>query len=216
MSKPLDLIGRRFGRLVVLERVASDKHGKAVWRCKCDRGGETRSLSNNLIREKSTSCGCKWGGNKTHGMKWTTEYSIWCGMMSRCENQNHWAYKYYGALGVRIAPEFRRFEGFYAYMGARPEGKSLDRYPSRDGNYEPGNVRWATRGEQRRNRDDTVCLTYGGRTQCVEDWGLEIGLSPAALRTRLKKMTIEAALTTPPSAFGKKQKRFVWTGPLAS
>src|ERR1035437_9159863 len=84
----------------------------------------------------------------------TTEYRIWSNMNNRCRNPNHGKYKYYGGRGIRVCARWRQFELFLDDVGPRPSMKyTLDRFPNRDGDYEPGNVRWATKKEQFLNRD---------------------------------------------------------------
>jgi DNA-binding CsgD family transcriptional regulator len=79
-------------------------------------------------------------------------YRIWTAMLDRCENPDHHAYARYGGRGITVCPQWHTFSTFRdeieSTIGPRPDGKTLDRYPDNDGNYEPGNVRWATRQEQ--------------------------------------------------------------------
>jgi hypothetical protein len=89
-----------------------------------------------------------------HGRHGTPTYRSWRSMKTRCTNPNHEGYTYYGGRGIRVCDRWAEsFETFLADMGDRPEGTSLDRIDP-DGDYEPGNVRWATASEQRRNRRD--------------------------------------------------------------
>lgn len=86
----------------------------------------------------------------------TPEYNAWCKMKSRCYAPNNTGFRYWGGRGISVCQEWRdSFSAFLGYVGPRPSPKhSLDRYPDPDGNYEPGNVRWATRAEQRANQRD--------------------------------------------------------------
>lgn len=89
---------------------------------------------------------------RTHGMGGTRTYRTWAGMIQRTTNPNNSVWKYYGGRGIVACDRWRdSFVAFYIDMGPRPEGMSIDRI-NPDGNYEPGNVRWATRKEQQNNR----------------------------------------------------------------
>jgi hypothetical protein len=94
-------------------------------------------------------------------------------MVRRCTKPQDKSFKNYGGRGIGVAPEWRHdFPRFLVAIGPRPSpGHSLDRYPDNDGPYAPGNVRWATRYEQNRNRRDNTWLTFKGETHCLTDWG---------------------------------------------
>lgn len=141
----------------------------------------------------------------THGMTKTPTYQSWQAMLKRCTNPNHIFYKYYGGIGIKVCERWRKFENFLADMGERPADRSLDRI-NNDGNYEPGNCRWATRKEQGRNTRANKFITFRGETLCLEEWALRTGLGKYVLSHRLStgKWSIEKALTTP---LMKKLKR---------
>jgi hypothetical protein len=202
----------RVGRLVVLERDTFD--GRVWrWRCACDCGNETSVLSQSLAlgeRESSggtRSCGClgiarRRAATRTHGCSMrTTEYTIWNCMKQRCENPDNPAFKNYGARGIKVDPRWSAsFEAFLADVGARPSLEhSLDRYPNNDGNYEPGNVRWATRREQALGRRVAVVLEYEGVKYTLTDLARRHGLNPSALKYRVlhKGMSVAEALALP-------------------
>lgn len=90
-----------------------------------------------------------------HGMYKASIYECFHNMIQRCENPNHPSYKNYGARGIKVCDRWHKFENFYADVGDPPGGKSLDRWPNKDGNYEPTNWRWASRKEQRANSRPT-------------------------------------------------------------
>ena len=93
------------------------------------------------------------GKNRRHGLCETPEYNSWTSMRERCNNKNRPAYQEYGARGITYCERWEVFENFLADMGPRPSPlHTLDRYPDNNGNYEPGNCRWATKQEQSRNR----------------------------------------------------------------
>lgn len=126
------------------------------------------------------------------------EYIVWCGMKARCHNPNHTNYKNYGARGVIVCGRWREsFASFLADVGQRPSAKhSLDRI-DRLGDYEPGNVRWATRAQQARNSRQTRLLTAFGLTMCVEDWSIRTGIPRRTITSRIDRhgWSHERALT---------------------
>ena len=157
----LDLTGRKFGRLSVIAR-AGISNGEATWRCSCECGN-TAVVRGYYLRNKVTqSCGCLHSEvsskvyqnlRKTHGMTGTLEHTSWDQMRQRCMNPKHHAWKDYGGRGITVCSEWMNsFESFFRDMGRRPSVKySLDRIDN-DGNYEPGNCRWADWATQNRNR----------------------------------------------------------------
>jgi hypothetical protein len=132
-------------------------------------------------------------------MSKTKMHMLWCAMISRCTNPNHKNYHNYGGRGVTVCDRWREsFESFYEDMGKAPEGKELERKDN-DKGYEPGNCVWATRGEQLRNTRHNHNITYQGKTQCLKDWARELGMTEAALSTRInrEKLSVEEAFTRP-------------------
>jgi hypothetical protein len=130
-------------------------------------------------------------GDSVRGQK-TAEHSIWEGIRKRCTNPNYHAYPRYGGRGIRVCdrwldPEIG-YANFLADMGRRPSPKhSIDRYPDNDGNYEPGNCRWATVDEQNTNKSSTVKITAFGKTLCLFEWARETGIKAATIRYRIKQ-----------------------------
>lgn len=152
-----DLTGSKFHRLTVIERVAQDGKGPVKWLCRCNCGKEIVVESYQLTTGGTKSCGCLRvenfvGMSTKHGMRKAPEYNSWDAMIQRCCNPNTKRYHYYGGRGITVCERWRNsFENFYADMGPKPTPKhSIDRI-NNDGNYEPGNCRWATQSEQNFN-----------------------------------------------------------------
>ena len=135
---------------------------------------------------------------KKHGHSESPTYQVWCRMRGRCLSPTNPDYRYYGARGISICQRWESFALFLEDMGERPSlNHSIERIDN-NGNYEPGNCRWATRAEQSRNTRRTVYLTHDGRTMCLEDWARETGLNRGTINSRLKLgFSVAEALTLP-------------------
>jgi len=196
-----DLTGQGFGRLTVLRRASP---GGAHWLCRCECGGMLIARASNLVRGGTRSCGClrrettaaQARSRATHGMTGTSTYRAWSSMLTRCDNP---ASKYadWGGRGITIAERWRSFENFLADMGERPPGMTLDRI-NNDGNYEPGNCRWANHLTQTRNRGCARNLTYRGETKPIVEWAAQSHILYDTLLKRLGRgWSVERALKTP-------------------
>jgi hypothetical protein len=155
-----DKSGEVFGRLKVLSFAGFDKNRHSQWNCKCSCGEKTTVCSANLASGSIKSCGCgekenRYTNNLTHGhtrqYRYTPEYHSWQAMMARCKNPKQKSWKNYGGRGIKICKHWSSFEVFLKDMEPRPKGTTLER-KNNDGNYDPGNCKWATPIEQARNR----------------------------------------------------------------
>jgi len=152
--KLIDLTGKVFGRLTVLKRYRKITPVTWICRCKCGKIKKIRALN---LGRSTFSCGCQRNdnirlSNTTHGFSYTPELHAYTGAMGRCRNPRNNSWECYGGRGIEF--KFRSFMEFINHVGMKPEPKrlySLDRI-NNEGHYEPGNVRWATRSEQMRNR----------------------------------------------------------------
>lgn len=165
MPKLIDLTGKLLGRLTVLEKTKVHGRKEIYWRCQCSCGKLTSVMAQNLRKGRIQSCGClkaermsarltKHRHSRIGRMQRPSpEYKAWCAMRDRCNRPNHVGYKDYGARGIKVCSEWQAsFVAFLSCIGPKPSPKhSLDRVDV-DGNYEPGNVRWATATEQARNK----------------------------------------------------------------
>jgi|SRR5450631_309226 len=186
----IDRVGQRFSRLVVLERVESDK--KVMWRCLCDCGNESIVDSANLADGHSRSCGClvkdKARENfTTHGLTNIPEHKAWMSMNNRCNNENDRQYVDYGGRGIHICERWLSFENFLEDMGNKPSPQhSIDRIDNELG-YSKDNCRWATTKEQANNRRSNRLLIIDGITKTLSECADEYQISYGVIQNRLKK-----------------------------
>lgn len=134
----------------------------------------------------------------------TPEYRAWAEMIRRCEDPKCNRFYTHGGRGITVAKEWHSYPVFLADVGRRPSPKhQLDRQ-NNDGNYEPGNVRWATRKQQARNKRNNHLITFKGKTACMAEWAEKLGISRQSLRKRMiSGWDLERILTTPKKTKGK-------------
>ena len=150
-----NIIGMRFHRLVVSKMTNERKYNRIVYLCKCDCGRDHLATADCLLGGKSKSCGCRYNSrSKKHGLTGTPEFNSWQGMKYRCTPTAHCHSDYFDR-GIKVSDEWKGrdgFQKFLSHVGKKPSPEhSLDRIDN-NGNYEPGNVRWASKSDQMKNR----------------------------------------------------------------
>lgn len=170
MPKCIDVTGQKFRRLTVVRMIRPLSAGiGAMVEVQRECGSPPFKTESYSVRKGlAGSCGClrKEEFHRTHGEgakgKETAEYVAWVNMNTRCHNHNATRFKDWGGRGISVFPAWRHdYQAFLSYVGRRPgDDYSLDRFPNPNGNYEPGNTRWATRREQglntRRSKGSTT------------------------------------------------------------
>ena len=164
------------------------------WKCQCACGVIKDVNKKNLKSGSSKSCtACRDAKRKTHGYASrkganNSTYRSWQSMIDRCRNPNSPRWDDYGGREIKVCEQWQGPEGFKTFladMGERPSLEhSIDRFPNNDGNYEPGNCRWATKSEQQRNKRTTVFIPFDGRSLCPSDWAEEFGMTEKTFSTR--------------------------------
>lgn len=177
-----DYTGQVFGKLTVIERTEQqNEQGAHYWECRCACGGTKLVIPGSLESGGVLSCGClqPTKGNKTlQRIK-----KIWHGMIDRCHNPSRNGFKGYGAKGIFVCEEWRNnFYNFadWAIENGYKSGLTIDRFPNKNGNYEPSNCRWATVVQQANNTISNRIITICGISNTVAEWS-RITKVPGAL-----------------------------------
>mgnify|MGYP001379757104 CR=1 FL=1 len=191
-----NILGLTFGRLVVVS-----KHEKSRFLCRCVCGNEKIVFKHNLVAGRTRSCGClnreNLDSSGTHRKTKTTIYKTWSAMKARCNRVISNDYANYGGRGISVCDRWNSFENFFLDMGDRPDGTSIERIDN-NGNYEPGNCRWATFGEQSRNKSSNRVIAFNGESACVAEWAETTGIPSNVITRRLNTgWPIKDALTLP-------------------
>lgn len=204
-----DFVPETFGRLTTIgpRFRASSTSGRRYYQvCQCECGVVATYDISAVRYGKIKSCGClqresRHTNHQTHGeCRKTPEYASWKRMKGRCCDPNNNRYYQYGGRGITICQEWLGSDGyanFLSYMGRKSNpAQTIDRYPDPNGNYEPGNCRWADIGQQMRNRTNNRMITAFGRTQTLIQWSEDTGIAWSTIWARLNRgWTAEKALT---------------------
>lgn len=184
-------VGDKFGRLTVISG-PTKKNGRRAFSVSCECGETRLVMGYSLSSGNTKSCGClsretaKAKATK-HGMHSHPLYSTWDGMMARCYNKNAVRYCDYGGRGITVCDRWHDPRNFIADMGDKPAADyEIDRKDN-NGNYEPGNVRWATRAENARNLRVTVRVMHNGIEKHILDAAKDSGIHADTLRTRIAR-----------------------------
>lgn len=209
MPARIDLTGQRFGRLICQKIVGRTEYKKVIWECLCDCGKTCTANANHLRTGARVSCGCvnderRKAGTSSfrHGHyrngQGTPTHESWTAMMTRCTNPKVHEWRHYGGRGILVCDRWTDFRNFLADMGERPKDHTLDRIDP-NGNYEPGNCRWATHQQQALNKRNSKHLWVFGRVRHTRELCNEYGMDRKTFKKRLDAgMTAEEAITAKP------------------
>lgn len=192
MATVRDLTGTKFGRLTVVTRQGTDKHGHALWICECICGKNVVVTGNGLVSGDTKSCGClKMESvanlNKRHGMSNTRLHKIWKNMKQRCLNTENPHFADYGGRGITVCEEWKDdFQAFYQWATANgyKDGLTIER-KNNDGDYCPQNCVWTTIDKQQRNKRNVRLITYNGETKTLTEWARELNIDYSTLHKRI-------------------------------
>lgn len=196
MGRPIthDLKDQKIGRLKI-----NSYQGGGKWLCSCDCGNEKIILGSSIARGDTKSCGClrkevtakRDKERSTHGMYKSREYKTWMSMKERCNNKNHSAFKSYGGRGIKVCDRWQSsFKNFYADMGNRPAGCSLDRI-NNDKGYFPENCRWSTSKQQQSNRRNNVFVLVNGKKVTAFEASKILDVPMSTLHAKIKRKEIQ-------------------------
>lgn len=188
------IIGKRYGRLVVLSLDHKTKRGNTYWLCQCDCGNKVVVYRGGLTSGDTTSCGCyhKEHANEygyKHGLSCIPLYTTWAGMKARCKNKNAHNYERYGMRGIQVCEEWDNdFASFYnwAINNGYSSELTLDRIDNNE-NYAPENCRWVDRVTQQNNTRRNHKITYNGITHTLAEWSRILNVNSETLRGHVNK-----------------------------
>lgn len=199
MSKLIDLTGKKFGRLLVLERcenhIQPNGQIKVQWLCKCDCGKKIKVQGSNIKSGHTVSCGCFDKERKIiHGEWGTRLYCVWAGIKSRCYNKKNKQYKDYGGRGIVMCDEWKNsYQTFCDWSiknGYEKKAKrgycTIDRIDN-NGNYFPNNCKWVSMHIQSRHKRNNIVFEFNGKKKCISDWAKILNIPNETLRNHYHK-----------------------------
>lgn len=185
-----DITGQRFGRLLAVAWKQSPKKRGFIWTCKCDCGCEIDVRADGLKSGHCKSCGCLKRdllvSRQIHGASNTITYNSWISMISRCNNPDNSNFPNYGGRGIKVCEAWLNFNSFVNDVGYRPSLEhTIDRI-NNSGNYEPGNVRWATHVQQSNNKRTNRMVNICGDSMTATQAARIFGMRPWLVLNRLE------------------------------
>lgn len=193
-----DLIGKRFGKLVVIWNMPSENQQK-MWKCLCDCGGIKITSTKMLNSGQCVTCGCsKYTRSRKHGMANSKPYQVWFQMKKRTTNPKSKDYYLYGGRGIKMQKDWNNFENFWRDMGKTYQGGlMLDRINNEKGYYK-NNCRWTDSYTQANNTRRNVYIEYNGEKHTESEWNRKLGFNQGVIGKRIRRnWSIKKALTTP-------------------
>lgn len=214
MPALIDLTGKKFGKLTVIQRVEDDKYGNVRWLCRCECGNLVIRHGHVLRRNRASDCGC--GKSEfmtkiatTHGGRKSRLYSIWIDMIRRCEDLKVKCYYRYGGRGISVCPEWHDFSAFrkWSEENGYSSNLTLDRIDN-DNGYCPQNCRWVPMKIQENNKSNNTQLCFKGKIHTLSQWSEITGIHRATISRRISKYgwSVERALTEPVHTDHRKKR----------
>jgi len=197
----IDLTGKKYGKLTVIQLAVDDIGKKKKWLCMCECGNRVIVAGSNLRSGHSTQCkGCQLKAINLkkikHNKAKSKLYGVWGGMKNRCENPNSKSYKDYGAKGIKVCDEWHEAKQFitWALKNGYAEGLEIDRRDV-NGDYSPSNCRWVSRLQNANNKGNNRIFCINGRNMTMAEIARENGIKYKLLHKHLNKgMSIEDAI----------------------
>lgn len=211
-------IGKKYGKLLILEEDKNINKRGTYYKCQCDCGNIKSLLGFNVINGRTKSCGCitkeinKYNApNTKHKLSKTRIYKIWSKMKNRCNNDKYFQYYLYGGRGIKVCEEWSNkkdgFINFYNWAIKNGYEKHLQKFGNKNttidridvnGNYEPSNCKWSTQKEQSLNKTNNRLIKYNNEEHTISEWAIIKNLTKSTIYHRLERgWSVEKTLTTP-------------------